>query len=58
VFIILQGIKSKQYATDIAITLQESKDFKIAEPAIIISNEDYKVVQIKKNLSDYLALKK
>lgn len=58
VFIILQGIKSKQYATDIAITLQENKEFKIGEPAIIISNEDYKVVQIKKNLSDYLALKK
>jgi hypothetical protein len=28
------------------------------EPAIIISNENYKVIQIKKNLSDYLALKK
>jgi hypothetical protein len=25
--------------------------------AIIISNENYKVIQIKKNLSDYLALK-
>jgi hypothetical protein len=28
------------------------------EPAIIISNENYKVIQIKKNLSDYLVLKK
>ena len=58
VFIILQGIKSKQYATDIATTLQESKDFKIMQPAIIISSENYKIIQIKKNLSDYLALKK
>jgi len=58
VFIILQGIKSKQYANDIAIILKENKEFKITEPAIIISNEDYKVIQIKKNLSDYIALKK
>lgn len=58
VFIILQGIKSKQYANDIALILKDNKEFKIAEPAIIISNENYKVIQIKKNLSDYLVLKK
>jgi hypothetical protein len=57
VFIILQGIKSKQYANDIALILKDNKEFKIVEPAIIISNENYKVIQIKKNLSDYLALK-
>jgi hypothetical protein len=39
VFIILQGIKSKQYANDIALILKDNKEFKIAEPAIIISNE-------------------
>lgn len=58
VFIILQGIKSKQYATDIALILQENKEFKIAAPAIIISDENYKVIQIKKNLNDYLVFKK
>jgi hypothetical protein len=49
---------SKQYANDIALILKDNKEFKIAEPAIIISNENYKVIQIKKNLSDYLAFKK
>jgi hypothetical protein len=27
------------------------------EPAIVISNENYKVIQINKNLNAYLALK-
>lgn len=58
VFIILQGIKTKQYAVDIALILQDNKEFKIVEPAIIISNENYKIIQIKKNLSDYLVIKK
>jgi tetratricopeptide (TPR) repeat protein len=58
VFIILQGIKSKQYATDIANTLQENKEFKIVQPAIVISSDNYKIIQIKKNLNDYSVLKK
>jgi tetratricopeptide (TPR) repeat protein len=58
VFIILQGIKSKQYATEIANTLKENKEFKIMQPAIVISSDNYKIIQIKKNLNDYVSLKK
>lgn len=57
-FIILQGFKSKQYASDVATIFQENKDFKIAQPAILISNENYTIIQIKKNLSEYLEFNK
>ena len=33
--------------------MKEYKDYKIANPAIIISSENYKVVQVKKNIDEY-----
>ena len=57
-FILLQGFKSKQYASDVATIFQENKDFKIVQPAILISNENYTIIQIKKNLSEYLEFNK
>jgi hypothetical protein len=41
-------------AKGIAQVLKEFKDYKIADPAIVISSENYKVVQIKKNIDDYI----
>jgi len=35
-----------------------NKQYTINQPAIIISSDNYKVVQIKKNLDSYLASKK
>jgi len=57
-FVVLHGIKSEENAKDLATILRDYKDYKISESAIIISNENYKVVQIKKNLPDYLTAKK
>ena len=57
-FITIHGIKSKVYADDIALVLKDNAKFKIVNPAIVISAENYKVVQIKKNLESYLALQK
>lgn len=57
-FITIHGITSKTYAEDILYVLREKPKFKIANPAIIISGENYKVIQIKKNLETYLALEK
>jgi tetratricopeptide (TPR) repeat protein len=54
-FITIQGIKSEVYARNIAAILKDDKKYKISEPAIVISSDNYKVVQIKKNLDDYLA---
>ena len=53
-FFVFQGIKSELYAKNVAFILKEDKKYKVAEPGIVISNENYKVVQIKKNLEVYL----
>ena len=53
-FVVIKGISSEAYARNVAELMAKSKEYKIAEPAIVISNENYKVIQIKKNLADYL----
>lgn len=57
-FITIQGINSEAYAKMIAAILKDNKKYKIAEPAIVISSDNYKVAQIKKNLDEYLAVPK
>lgn len=54
-FIVIHGIKSLDNAKGIAQVLKEFKEYKIAEPAIVISSENYKVVQVKKNIDEYTA---
>ena len=53
-FIVIHGIGSEQRAKDILSILRDYKDYKITEEANIISNENYSIVQIKKNLAEYL----
>jgi uncharacterized protein YigA (DUF484 family) len=53
--IVLHGIINKTTAESVANYLKEHKDFKLKDSPIIISNEDYKVVQVRKNIEDYLA---
>jgi hypothetical protein len=57
-FIVIQGIKSEGYAKNVASILKDDKKYKITEPAIVISSDNYKVVQIKKNLAEYLSPQK
>jgi tetratricopeptide (TPR) repeat protein len=57
-FIIIHGIHSESYAKFIATLFEENLKYKVNEPGIVISNENYKIVQIKKNLEAYLSLKK
>ena len=57
-FIAIHGINTQTYASSIAKSLQENSKYKIDVTAIIVSSENYKVIQIKKNLESYLALKK
>jgi hypothetical protein len=54
-FIAIHGIKDLDNAKGISQVLKEFKDYKIAEPAIIISSENYKVVQVKKNIEEYIS---
>ena len=57
-FITIHGINSEAYAATIAKSFKENNKYKIIEPAILVSSENYKVIQIKKNLETYLAPKK
>lgn len=56
-FVVIHGLKSEAYARDVAGVFRDDKKYKIANPAIIISTENYKLVQIKKNLDTYLTPK-
>ncbi|HSN48189.1 MAG TPA: hypothetical protein VLR29_05465 [Flavobacterium sp.] len=57
-FLTISGIKSEAYAKNIAGILKDDKKYKVAEPAVVISNDNYKIVQIKKNLAEYLSAPK
>ena len=56
-FVVIHGIKSEAYANDVVGILRDDKKYKIAQPGIIISSDNYKVIQIKKNIEAYLAPK-
>ncbi|MEL1253844.1 tetratricopeptide repeat protein [Flavobacterium sp. DGU38] len=56
-FFVIHGMKSEAYASDVAKLLRDDQKYKITHPFIIISNENYKIVQMKKNLQNYLAPK-
>lgn len=53
IFVTIHGINSQAYGNAIVTALKEK--FKVGEPGIVVSGENYKVIQIKKNLSEYLA---
>ncbi|MDI1254820.1 MAG: gliding motility protein [Flavobacterium sp.] len=53
-FVVIHGIPSEEKAKDIVSILKDYKDYKIAEEAVVVSNENYRIVQIKKNLAEYL----
>ena len=57
-FISIQGIHSQSYAQFVAALFAENEKYKISQPGIVISNENYKIIQIKKNLEEFLLLKK
>ncbi len=53
VLLVVHGIPTEEKANDIATILKDYKDFKIMEPVLIVSTENYKVIQIQKNLEAY-----
>lgn len=54
-FVVIHGVTSKDLATSITTVLKEYKDYKVQDTPIIMTAENYAVVQIKKNLDDFLA---
>lgn len=55
-FVVVHGLKSIQGASGFADLLTERKS-KITRPYIAISSENYGIVQMHKNLNEYIALK-
>lgn len=56
--IVIHGFKNQEGAKSVLSLLQEFKDYKIKDKAYIISSEDYKIIQFKKNFNDWLLLNK
>ncbi|MFZ4678598.1 MAG: tetratricopeptide repeat protein [Flavobacterium sp.] len=54
-FVVLHGINSEDLAIGITSILKDYKDYKVIQKPIIISAENYTIVQIKKNLDEFLA---
>ncbi len=52
--IVIHGVNSEEHAKNIATVLKEYKEFKINQLSILVSNYNYKVIQMKKNLTLYL----
>ena len=57
-FITIHGVNSAVFANNIVAKIQEDKSVESKQTTIVVSNQNYKVIQIKKNLDAYLALKK
>ena len=55
ILLVVHGIPTAAKAQDIVSILKDYKDYKIKEPVIIVSSENYKVIQIHKNLDSYLS---
>ena len=53
-FVVIHGINSFENAKGVIAFLKGNKNYKLATEGTIISSEDYKVIQIKKNFDEYL----
>ena len=56
-FITIHGLNSAAFANNIVAKIQEDKSGESKQTAIVVTNQNYKVIQIKKNLDAYLVLK-
>lgn len=52
--VIVHGLNTRLGAKGFAEVLQENKDYKIKRPFFEIGTQNYKIIQIHKNLDDYL----
>ena len=56
-FITIHGLNSAAFANNIVAKIQADKSAESKQTAIVVTNQNYKVIQIKKNLDAYLVLK-
>jgi tetratricopeptide (TPR) repeat protein len=53
-FVVVHGMYSEEYAKGIASILKEFKEYKVTDTPIVISGQNYEIVQMKKNIDEYL----
>ncbi|MGL2965374.1 tetratricopeptide repeat protein [Flavobacterium sp. XGLA_31] len=54
-FVVIHGVTSENLAQSITSVLKDFKEYKVQDTPIIMTAENYTIVQIKKNLGDFLA---
>jgi len=52
-FVVVHGFKSKDFALGYAELLKNNKDYKVADENFVILSENYKIIQVHKNLETY-----
>lgn len=57
-FIVIHGFDNKDAAISVLSVLQLHKNYKLTDKVHIISTEDYKIVQMKKKLQEWILLNK
>ena len=54
----IHGFDDKEAALSVLSVLQMHKSYKMTDKSFIISTEDYKIVQMKKKLEEWILLNK
>ena len=57
-FVVVHNIKDEEIAKGMISILKDYKEYLLKETMIVISNENYKIVQIKKNFDEFLTTPK
>jgi len=52
-FVVVHGFKSKDFALGYAELLKNNKDYLVAHENFVILSDNYKIVQVHKNLQAY-----
>lgn len=54
-FVVIHYLRSKPTAEGLVELLRINKKYKITQPSIVISSKNYKLIQVHKNLDEYLS---
>ena len=57
-FLVIHGFETKDAAISVLAVLQLHKNYKVKDKVYIVSTEDYKIIQMKKKLEEWILLNK
>lgn len=52
-FVVVHGFKSKDFALGYAELLKNNKDYRVANENFVVLSENYKIIQVHKNIDEY-----